>query len=121
MNEVTIENKRIGSEIVTILSYDMDTNDDSNINASIKDLLKRNGWQDEIEGILRQFGANDRIMNLSLPSTTLWKANCEPKDAIVDFEGALIAYDTNNENKKIAYGKAVAFNGNEYAAVEKVR
>ena len=76
---------------------------------------------DEIEDVIvRQLGIRDVFQDGKLPFSTLWKGECTPTQAINEFESALLAYNTEHEGSR-AYGKAVAFCGNKYAAIDKRR
>ena len=99
MNELEVKDLEMTLPDVTVLSYDLDTTEIPDINDFIKQTLLDDGWQDEIEN-------------------TLWKGECTPTQAINEFESALLAYNTNHGGPR-AYGKAVAFCGNKYAAIDK--
>lgn len=119
MNELKVKDLEMAFPGVTVLSYDLDTTEIPNINDIMKQTLLDDGWQDEIENVIvRQLGIQDVSSNSKLPFSTLWKEKCTPTQAINEFELALLAYNTNHEGPR-AYGKAVAFCGNKYAAVDK--
>lgn len=119
MNELEVKDLEMTLPSVTVLSYDLDTTEVPNINDFIKQTLLDEGWQDEIENvIIRRFGIQDVQEKGKLPFSTLWKEECTPTQAINEFELALLTYNTNHESSR-AYGKAVAFCRNKYAAVDK--
>lgn len=121
MNELEVKDLELNVPNVTVLSYDLDTTEIPNINDFIKRTLLDNGWHDEIENVIvRQWGVRDVSQNDKLPSSTLWKEGRTPAEALNEFELALLTYNTNNEGPR-AYGKAVAFCGNKYAAIDKRR
>lgn len=121
MNELEVKDLEMEISNVTVLSYDLDTTEIPNINDFIKQTLLDDGWQDEIGNIIvRQLGIQDVLSKGKLPFSTLWKKKCTPAQAINEFELALLAYNTNHEGPR-AYGKAVAFCGNKYAAIDKRR
>lgn len=119
MNELEVKDLELNVPNVTVLSYDLDTTEIPNINDFIKQTLLNDGWQDEIENIIvRQLSYRDVALKDKLPSSTLWKEGVTPSQAINEFELALLAYNTKHEGPR-AYGKAVAFCGNKYAAIDK--
>lgn len=104
---------------VIVLSYDLDTPEISNLNDFIKQTLLADGWQDKIGNVIvRQLFYRDISQKNKLLSSTLWKGGCTPAQVINEFESALLAYNTEHGGL-CAYGKAVAFCGNIYTAVNK--
>lgn len=119
MNELKVKDLEMAFPGVTVLSYDLDTTEIPNINDIMKQTLLDDGWQDEIESVIvKRFGCQDSQEKEKLPFSTLWKGECTPTQAINEFESALLAYNTNHGGPR-AYGKAVAFCGNKYAAIDK--
>lgn len=119
MNELEVKDLEMTLPDVTVLSYDLDTTEIPNINDIMKQTLLDYGWHDEIEGVIvRQLGVRDVFQDGKLSFSTLWKGECTPTQAINEFESALLAYNTEHEGPR-AYGKAMAFCGNKYAAIDK--
>lgn len=117
--EVNVKDLELNVPNVTVLSYDLDTTEIPNINDFIKQTLLDDGWHDEIENVIvRQLGVRDVTQKDKLPSSTLWKEGKSPAQAINEFELALLTYNNNYKGPR-AYGKAVAFCGNKYAAIDK--
>ena len=119
MNELKVKDLEMALSGVTVLSYDLDTTEIPNINDFIKQTLLDDGWQDEIENVIvRRFGFQDIPEKEKLLFSTLWKGECTPTQVINEFESALLAYNTEHEGPR-AYGKAMVFCGNKYAAIDK--
>lgn len=111
----------LGYTAVVTMSYDLDTTHDNNINTEVKDLLTNYGWHfDCPETTIIENGVTRVERNIDLPSTTAWKVNTTPEDAIVDFRTALTAYNTNHIGdvpEKMARGHAFAITGNHYDCI----
>lgn len=74
-----------------VLAYDLDTRADDDVNTAIKDFLKNRGWQDTVQD-------PDHFFNgLELPYSTLIKDGTTIAKAKADLAGAIMAYNTNNE------------------------
>lgn len=102
----------------TMLSYDMDTTDDPNINAFIKNELKAKGWHDWIIKTENQSYATKQqtsVRNLPMPESTLWKVGVTPAVAIRDFKQSLNEYNAKHP-EFLACGVAYASNGTHYLA-----
>lgn len=111
----------LGYTAVVTMSYDLDTTHDNNINTEVKDLLTNYGWHfDCPETTIIKNGVTRVELNIDLPSTTAWKVNTTPEDAIVDFRTALTAYNTNHIGDvpaKMARGHALAITNNHYDCI----
>ena len=92
--------------ISVVLSYDMDTTQDSNINNEIKGILIGLGWKDFISL------HDGRIY--SLPTTTLVKRCLNLEVAKKSFFSALKKYDENHSKDrfKAQYTSAIVFESN---------
>lgn len=108
----------IASPVATMLAYDMDTADDPNINAFIKNELKAKGWHDWIIKTESQSYATKQqtsVRNLPMPESTLWKVGVTPAVAIRDFKQSLNEYNAKHP-EFLACGVAYASNGTHYLA-----
>ena len=106
---------------IVTMSYDLDTTHDTNINSEIKSYLQNYGWHfDCPETTVIQGGVERTERNDELPSTTAWKVDCTPEQAMIDFRKALTAYDTahivDNPPKK-GRGHAFAILNNHYDCI----
>lgn len=115
----------IAQQPVTVMSYDMDTRDDDNVNTEIKDILKNNyEWHDNVpEQIVYENRAERIVRNTTMTETTLWKQTT-PAGAKNDFKDSIIAYNSRHlgdRPARNAHGKMVAFCNNEYEAYDDVR
>ena len=124
MNEEQITARSFpGGENVTVLVYDLPGNTNPEANTKIMDSLKRNGWQDTIpQALIRMFNRRDCYgTEETMPSTTLWKAECTPEIALELFETLVTAYNSNPDRKgDRIQGKAVAFSVGQYSALLKL-
>lgn len=114
-----LKDEMSGDVTVTVISYDLNTAHDPNINAEFKDWLIDNGWKKDIPEVkIRRFSIQDTCEARELPETTLWKKNITPDDAVLEFERCAMAYKSKHvSDSLIAYGKVVAFCVNTYAAL----
>lgn len=123
MNEMEIINQQLVDGPVTVLSYDLQDNGDSELYSEVKDfLVNRCNWVDVIPQTLhRQLHVKDRCSQKEkMPNTTLWKMEISPADAILEFEQALETYNTNYVcDSRIARGIGIAISGNLYAALKR--
>lgn len=107
--------------VVVTMSYDLDTTNDTNINAEVKTLLMNYGWHfccPETTIIENETKVIEG--NIDLPSTTAWKFGITPERAIVEFQMALTAYDTKHISDipaKKARGHAFAITNNNYDSI----
>lgn len=106
---------------VVIMSYDLDTTCDNNINTEVKNLLINYGWHFDCPvTAVKENGVWRDERNDELPSTTAWKVDTTPEDAVADFRRALVAYDTNHANDEPAKkgrGHAFAITNNRYDCI----
>lgn len=110
-----------GCVVVVTLSYDLDTTHDNNINTEVKNLLTNYGWHfDCPETTIIENEATRVEHNTDLPSTTAWKVDTTPEEAIADFKTALTVYNTNHIGDvpaKMARGHAFAITNNRYDCI----
>ena len=110
-----------GYTAVVTMSYDLDTTHDNNINTEVKDLLTNYGWHfDCPETTIKENGVDRVERNTDLPSTTAWKVDTTPEEAIADFKTALTVYNTNHIGDvpaKMARGHAFAITNNRYDCI----
>lgn len=113
-----------GITTVTFLTYDLVTEDDSNICTEIKEyLMKNRGWRNNIPCLtLKRHGQKDILeYGEDLPASSLWKVSVDPDEAISDFILACRQYDVAHAGDtpmKRAKGKAFAICNTMYEAVE---
>lgn len=114
-----IKEYRLGDAPITVMSYDLNTASDPNINSMFKDWLIGRGWHNDIHGVtVKRFNISDTYETREMPATTLWKEGITPVEAVKEFACCAEVYRENNaENSLIAYGKVVAFCGNTHAAL----
>lgn len=123
LTSILKENKKVLSpHKVTTLSYDLETNDDSNMNQEIKDYLIEHDWNFSVPQMLViKYTCGERTdKNIETPKTTAWKANINPTQACNEFHAALDAYNSNHmgdKPAKFARGKAFATCDNVYDAI----
>lgn len=114
-----IKEYRLGDAPITVMSYDLNTASDPNINSMFKDWLIGHGWYNDIHGMtVKRFNISDTYETREMPATTLWKEGIIHVEAVKEFACcAEVYWDNNVENSLIAYGKVIAFCGNTYAAL----
>ena len=109
-----------GYTAVVTMSYDLDTTHDNYINTEVKDLLTNYGWHFDCPETTLENGVTRVVRNIDLPSTTAWKVDITPEEAIADFRKALTAYNTKHISDvpaKIARGHAFAITNNHYDCI----
>lgn len=119
-----MEHIQSGNTMVTLLTYDLVTEDDSNICTEIKDfLMNQRGWRKNIPKLtLRKIGQREILKyGEDLPVSSLWKVSVDPDEAINEFILACQQYDVAHSGDtpiKRAKGKAFAISNTMYNAVE---
>lgn len=122
MNEKKIEERTFSNgNAVTIMAYDLTGNNSPQVNNDIKVRLIEEGWHEQIPLLLcRKFNASDRdVSDEAMPSTTLWKENIPPVDAVEEFDHILYTYNATKELNPRVTGKVIAFQSSSYAALER--
>lgn len=119
-----MEHIQPGCTTATLLTYDLETEDDNNICTEIKDfLMNQRGWRKNIPClIVKSCGKKDNLQyGEDLPASSLWKVSVDPDEAINDFILACQQYDVAHSGDtpiKRAKGKAFAICNTMYNAVE---
>lgn len=108
---------------VTTISYDLEVKDDTNINQEIKEILVDKGWNFTMpeRRVITYLGKERMEKNVDTPYTTAWKEGVTPKEAVNEFQAAIIAYNAKHALDKPAVlgrGNAFAVRDNEYEAIK---
>lgn len=109
-------------QTTAVLTYDLDTRNDANINNEIKTyMIETWHWQDTV---IEEYPiANTFYEGGILPETVLVKQNISKEEAIHEFRWALSRYDTQHqfdEPKRFAnFTRAIVFMANDYEIIHK--
>ena len=108
-------------ERMVVLTYDLDTSWDANINTEIKEYLEDLGWNDAVLDDYPAIRNRFVVEESPLPSTTLVKQGIDLDEAKTDFIKVKMRYNmhhaTDSTLKIAQHTRAVAFMVNDYLVI----
>lgn len=110
---------RQNEERMVVLTYDLDTSWDANVNTEIKEYLKDLDWNDAVLDDYPAIRNRFEEEKSPLPSTTLVKQGIDLDEAKTDFISAKVRYNVTHATdyptpKTAQHTRAIAFMVNDY-------